>query len=575
MAGYDVDEVNAMDRQTAAAFQCADARGVLSWKVVPSDVCSVPCWSGDSMSEDVRHECGVAALYLLKEAAQERLPEAPGVAALLSGMLLDLQNRGQLAAGVTTYDAGRPQILKTHRGVGTVSEVLQMSRPDEHAAIISDLAGQAAIGHVRYATCGLDDVRHAQPFERQHGRLWKWFCFAFNGNLANFAELRERLLAKELYHFVLNTDTEMIMHSIAYGLRGDSPTDLRELMGGLARDFDGAYNIAFLDGLGRMFVARDPLGLRPMSWTVENGVFAAASESVALINAGFRHAKPLEPGEMVIVEDGELRVERFAPTGRKARCFFEWVYFSNVASSIDGAGVYLTRANTGRLLAEQETVEVNGNCVAVAVPDTAKAAADAFAYALSIPSMEGLIRNRYVGRTFIQPPSTRGSSAGRKYTPLPSVLAGRRVFLVEDSIVRATTLRALAARLREEGRAREVHVRVACPPIVAPCFYGIDMSTLGELFAPRHVPADYDGHPDAQTLTAMAEALGVDSLRYLEVDDLGPCIGVEPASLCLGCVTGRYPTACGNALMEQARRNFAEGRTGRTYERPVCPGPGT
>ncbi len=175
------------------------------------------------MSEDIRHECGVAALYLLKEAVQERLPEAPGVASLLSGMLLDLQNRGQLAAGITTYDAGRPQILKTHRGVGTVSEVLQMSRPDEHVAIISDLAGQAAIGHVRYATCGLDDVRYAQPFERQHGRLWKWFCFAFNGNLANFAELRERLLAKELYHFVLNTDTEMIMHSIAYGLRGTRP----------------------------------------------------------------------------------------------------------------------------------------------------------------------------------------------------------------------------------------------------------------------------------------------------------------------------------------------------------------
>ena len=525
------------------------------------------------MSEDIRHECGVAALYLLKEAVQERLPEAPGVASLLSGMLLDLQNRGQLAAGITTYDAGRPQILKTHRGVGTVSEVLQMSRPDEHVAIISDLAGQAAIGHVRYATCGLDDVRYAQPFERQHGRLWKWFCFAFNGNLANFAELRERLLAKELYHFVLNTDTEMIMHSIAYGLRGDTPTGLCELMGGLARDFDGAYNIAFLDGLGRMFVARDPLGLRPMSYTVEDGIFAAASESVALTNAGFRKVKSLEPGEMIIVEEGELRVERFAPPVQQARCFFEWVYFSNVASSIDGAGVYMTRANSGRLLAHQESEDVDGGCVAVAVPDTAKAAADAFAYHLGIPSMEGLIRNRYVGRTFIQPASTRDSSAGRKYTPLPSVLAGKRVFLVEDSIVRATTLRALAARLREEGRAKEVHVRVACPPIVAPCFYGIDMSTFGELFAPKYVPQDYAGRPDEGTLQKMAEALGVDSLRYLAVDDLGPCIGVDPQSLCLGCVSGRYPTACGNELMDAARRNFAEGRSGRTYERAACPGP--
>ena len=302
---------------------------------------------------------------------------------------------------------------------------------------------------MRYATCGLDDVRHAQPFERQHGRLWKWFCFAFNGNLANFAELRDRLLAKELYHFVLNTDTEIIMHSIAYGLRGDTPVELRDLVGELAGKFDGAYNIVFLDAMGRMFVVRDPLGLRPMSWAVEDGLFGAASESVALTNAGFHQVRPLEPGEMIIVEDGRLRVERYAPAGGKAHCFFEWVYFSNVASIIDGAGVYMTRANSGRRLAEQETETIDETCIVVPVPDTAKAAADAFAYHLGIPSVEGLIRNRYVGRTFIEPATTRDASAGRKYTPLPSVLAGKRVFLVEDSIVRATTLRALAARLRE------------------------------------------------------------------------------------------------------------------------------
>ena len=529
------------------------------------------------MSEDIRHECGVAALYLLHDAAQQRLPQDGAhrarVADMLSGMLLDLQNRGQLAAGITTFDAARPQILMTHRGVGTVSEVLRMSRPDEHAAIISGLGGQAAIGHVRYATCGLDDVRHAQPFERQHGRLWKWFCFAFNGNLANFAELRDRLLAKELYHFVLNTDTEMIMHSIAYGLRGDTPVGLRELMEELAGNFDGAYNIAFLDAMGRMFVVRDPLGLRPMNWAVEDGLFGAASESVALTNAGFRQVKALEPGEMIIVENGRLRLERFAAAPARARCFFEWVYFSNVASIIDGAGVYMTRANCGRLLAEQETEANDKACIAVAVPDTAKAAADAFAYRLGIPSMEGLIRNRYVGRTFIEPATTRDASAGRKYTPLPSVLAGKRVFLVEDSIVRATTLRALAVRLRDEGMAREVHVRVACPPIVSPCFYGIDMSTLRELFAPRYLGADYDGRLEPETLSAMAAALGVDSLRYLAVQDMGPCIGVEADSLCLGCVTGRYPTPCGNRLLEEARRAFAEGRTGRTYERAACPGP--
>jgi amidophosphoribosyltransferase len=517
------------------------------------------------MSEDLHHECGVAALYRLRS-GEAWGPIAESVAPMLPGMLLDLQNRGQLAAGMTSFDPQRSQLLKTFRDLGTVGEVFRMSHPGKHATIIAEHSGVAAIGHTRYATCGLDDVTYAQPFERQHGRLWKWFSFAFNGNLANYAELRDQLLAKQFYHFTLNTDTEMIMHALAYGLRGEEPAGLRELMASLAESFDGAYNIAFLDAMGRMFVCRDPGGFRPMNWGVSDGLFAAASESAALTNIGITDVKPLAPGEMVVIEKGELRVERFAESPRPSRCFFEWVYFSNVASSIDGAGVYMTRANSGRRLAEMEDQPTGDDCVAVAVPDTAKAAADAFAYELGIASMEGLIRNRYVGRTFIQPGTTRTDSANRKYTPLPSVLGGKRVFLIEDSIVRATTLRALVRQLRQRGGAREVHARVACPPIVAPCFYGIDMSTLGELFAPHFVPEDYDGTPSDECLKVMAKELGLDSLRYLRVSDLAPCIGVEEGTLCLGCVLGTYPTACGNELMAQARQNLAGGRAGRTYE---------
>jgi len=525
------------------------------------------------LSEELHHECGVAALYWLNRSGGRggALSKAVGrregdVTWLVPKMLLDLQNRGQLAAGLSSYSAGRVQVLDTFKDIGTVAEAFRMSHPQKHRAILETYAGRAAIGHTRYATCGLDDARHAQPFERHHGRLWKWFAFAFNGQLANYAELRDRLLTRRHYHFTLNSDTEIIMHCLAYGLRGEKPTDLRKVMGSLSRQFDGAYNIVFLDAMGRMFVARDPLGLRPLCYGVQGRLFAAASESVALSNIGFDDVVHLEPGEMAIVEKGSLRIERFAPVRRHAHCFFEWVYFSNVASAIDGSTVYEARARSGRKLAELEDRQMDESCIVVPVPDTAKAAADAFAYRKGIPCVEGLIRNRYIGRTFIQPDTVRRRSAKGKYTPLPSVLADKRVFLVEDSIVRSTTLAALADQIRRRGRAREVHVRVACPPIIAPCFYGIDMSTLDELFAAKLIGRGYDGSPRPDALEKMAQALGVDSLRYLSVRQIATCLEVDGQSLCTGCVTGRYPTAWGNRLMKRALRNLRRGRTGRTYE---------
>jgi len=523
------------------------------------------------LSEELRHECGVAALYWLRSSRAKpgpasRLVQGGDVASLMPQMLLDLQNRGQLAAGMSSYDPDRPQLIDTYKDVGTVAEVFRMSHPAKHLNILDEYAGPAAIGHTRYATCGEEDSRYAQPFERHHGRTWKWFSFGFNGNLANYAQLRDRLLGRRDYHFTLNTDTEIVMHMLAYALRGDKPASLVKVMGSLARDFDGAYNLAFLDAMGRMFIARDPLGLRPMSWAVQGKLFAAASESVALANLGFTKVHSLAPGEMAIIENGKLRFERFAKARRPAHCFFEWVYFSNVASVSDGSSVYLARARSGQRLAELEDQPVDDNSIVVPVPDTAKAAADAFAYGLGVPCVEGLIRNRYIGRTFIQPNATRGRSVKNKYTPLPSVMGGKRVFLVEDSIVRSTTLAALVDHIRKRGRAKEVHARVACPPIVAPCFYGIDMSTLGELFAPKFVGRRYNGSPSENTMRRMAQALGLDSLRYLSVDELGPALQIDGDCLCTGCVTGRYPTERGNQLIRCARRNVAAGRTGRTYE---------
>lgn len=515
----------------------------------------------------------MAALYWLDKAlarggraSKAASTQKGNVAGMIPMMLLDLQNRGQLAAGLSSYNPDRLQVLDTFKDIGTVAEAFRMSHPAKFNAVLSEYAGRAAIGHTRYATCGLEDARYAQPFERHHGRLWKWFSFAFNGQLANYSELRNRLLSRRHYHFTLNTDTEIIMHLLSYSLRGDKPTGLQRVVASLARHADGAYNIAFIDGMGRMFVCRDPLGFRPMCWAVQGRLFAAASESVALSNLGFTKINHLEPGQMAVIENGKLRLERFAPVKTHAHCFFEWVYFSNVASTIDESSVYMARSRSGRILAQREDQRMDGSCIVVPVPDTAKAAADAFAFKMGIPPVEGLIRNRYIGRTFIQPGSTRKLSAQSKYTPLERVLADKRVFLVEDSVVRSTTLKTLVKQIRRRGGAREIHVRVACPPIVAPCFYGIDMSTLGELFATQFVPKRYDGATTDAVLARMARELGVDSLRYLAVDDLAECLGIERQYLCTGCVSGKYPTRGGEQLMRLARRNHRDGKTGRTYE---------
>jgi amidophosphoribosyltransferase len=230
---------------------------------------------------------------------------------------------------------------------------------------------------------------------------------------------------------------------------------------------------------------------------------------------------------------------------------------------MDERSVYLSRKRLGEELARVETVPIDADTVVVPVPDTSKAAADAMAYRLSIPCVEGLIRNRYTGRTFIDGAASRRQKAETKYTPLREVLEGRRVILVEDSIVRSTTMKVLLGRMRSLGLAREIHVRVACPPIVAPCFYGIDMSTIDELFAPAFMP---DGLLTEAAQAEMAARLGADSLRYLPVEAVARSIGFDDRDLCQACITGRYPTPAGERLYEIAVAQAACGTAGRTYE---------
>ena len=480
-------------------------------------------------------------------------------------MLLDIQNRGQLAAGMTSYDPGRKQLIDTYKDVGTVTEVFRINNRAKYESLMKEYSGRAAIGHVRYATCGQNERGYAQPFERHHIKKHKWFSFAFNGQLANFAQLKKKLLDDNDNHLARDTDTEIFMHAISRALSHDKGPPLVDMCREIAKNFDGAYSLVFLDALGDMLIARDPLGIKPLSYAIEGPLFAAASESVALLNIGFspESIKSLLPGQAITITKGKLDIQRFANSPRRAHCFFEWVYFSNVASTMDGRSVYLARKSLGEELARLEDVVIDEDTIVVPVPDTSKASADAMAYKLRVPCLEGLIRNRYSGRTFIEGGGSRKKKAQTKFTPLREVLEGKRVLLVEDSIVRSTTMRVLTDRIRQLGRAREIHVRVACPPIISPCFYGIDMSTVGELFAPGFLR----GGPLTDEVQAeMAKQLGADSLRYLPVESVARAIRLDADQLCRACITGEYPTPCGRELAGQAMNNYLNGVEGRTYE---------
>src|SRR6478736_4260509 len=433
------------------------------------------------MSE-LHHECGIAAVYHLPGEESTLCPGGPENASrLLPRMLQDIQNRGQLAAGMSSFHPGRDVLIGTHKDIGSVSEVFRMSHKGKSESLMKEFCGHAAIGHVRYATCGAEDRNYAQPFERPHLEKRKWFAFGFNGQLANFQALKDKLLSEADHHLARENDTEIIMHEISRELSGDRRPRLVDVMRAVSQRFDGAYSIVFLNAQGDLLVARDPLGIKPLCYAKEGNLFAAASESVPLLNLGFHPAniKSLAPGHAITISGGEFTIEPFAAPQKPAHCYYEWIYFANVASTLDERSVYLSRTALGEELARLEMedgrVPLDDGTIVVPVPDTSKAAADAMAHKLGVPSREGLIRNRYSGRTFIEGGSGRRKKAETKYTPLREVLEGKRVFLVEDSIVRSTTMRVLLSRIREAGGAKEIHVRVACPPIIAPCFYGIDM----------------------------------------------------------------------------------------------------
>ncbi|MCR4335209.1 MAG: amidophosphoribosyltransferase [archaeon] len=521
------------------------------------------------MAGEVKDECGVAAVYLPKKL--DKYPVG-GASYYLYQMLLQMQNRGQLATGITTYNGDRKQLIDTFRKRGSVSEAFSTKIRPKARAIMEKYSGTKGIGHVRYSTSGADDIGSTQPFERHHGRKWKWFSFAFNGNLANFSELKKELEDKQ-YHLVRNLDTEVIMHFLEKEQVGEKKKPITQVFADLSDKFDGAYNMVYINAEGTVTAMRDPVGVRPLCYVIDDDFVGAASESVAMANLVTNEIKDLKPGEMLISDESGVEVKTFKKSKKIAHCMFEYVYFANAASTIDGKSVYQVRWRLGQELAKQENLETTGDdWIVVPVPDTAKPIADAYAHALGLPVMEGLVRNRYVGRTFIET-NDRMARIKEKFNLNKSVLKDKKVILVDDSIVRGSTSQAIVQYLKEKGMAKEIHMRVSCPPIRSPCFYGIDMSTIGELIANRNSTKEQINRigfedVDESVIQNTAKEIKVDSLQYMSLNGLIKAINLENGKddLCLACITGEYPTEWGTKLRVKAIERHERGlEAERTY----------
>lgn len=423
--------------------------------------------------------------------------------------LFALQHRGQEAAGIAASDG---QHLRLHKGVGLVTQVFE----EQH---MQALPGHAAIGHTRYSTAGSSTADHAQPFriETVHGPL----ALAHNGNLVNAAALRADLLARGV-PLTTHSDSEVMTVMLA----GAPGADWMDRLAWCMPQWEGAYSLVLLT-LDGVYAARDPWGLRPLTiGQLPGGGHAVASETGALETVGCEAIREVQPGEIVALHRRALVVRQALPPAQPlALCTFEHIYFSRPDSLWDGRSVYQVRLQLGETLARECAVDAD---LVVPVPDSSIPAGIGYARASGLPLEMALVKNRYIGRTFIQPAQEmRERGVEMKFNPLGGVLRGRRVVLIDDSIVRGTTSRRLVRLLRQAGAA-EVHFRVTCPPIVAPCFMGVDMPTRGELIAA------------SQSVDEICRFIGADSLCYLSLDGMMQAIG-SATGYCNACFTGRYP----------------------------------
>jgi amidophosphoribosyltransferase len=444
-------------------------------------------------------------------------PEASTLAYL---SLYALQHRGQESAGIVTADGDE---FSRQAGMGLVSEFFSRE-------VLERLPGNCAIGHVRYSTAGGSHSCNAQPFLLQHHR--GPIAIAHNGNLVNALLVRSELEAEGSI-FQTNSDTETILHLTARA----RATDVVDALVDSLRGMRGAYSLVTLVP-GRLIAVRDPLGFRPLSIGRVDGAWVLASETCAFDLLGAEYVRDLERGEVVVADVAGLHSFRPFPTQRRARCFFEHVYFARPDSHLFGESVQAVRKRLGAELRRQHPVEID---VVVPVPDSGIHAAMGYAQQAEVPFDMGLVRNHYVGRTFIEPSQQiRNFGVRIKLNPVRDVLRDRRIALIDDSIVRGTTSRKIVQLCRDAG-AREVHVGISCPPTIGPCFYGIDTPRHDELIAAQH------------STEAIREFINADSLTYLKIDGMLRAAGQEPEEICTACWTDEQPVALPRAEAEQLR----------------------
>lgn len=446
-----------------------------------------------------RDECGVFGIYGHTEAAN-----------LTYLGLYALQHRGQESVGISSSDGERLQI---HKAMGYVADAF-----DE--ATFTRLIGTSAIGHVRYSTAGESGLKNAQPIQIDcaHGEI----AIAHNGNLVNAQELRDALVRQGAI-FQTTSDTEVLLHLYA---RSGAPTPEAALVEAVSQA-QGAFSLVLLTK-DRLIAVRDPHGFRPLTIGRLGDAYIVCSETCALDLIDATWVRDVEPGEMLVAgPEGLQSLRPFAPAP-SAHCIFEHVYFARPDSLVFGRSVNEVRTELGRALAREHGLPAD---VVVPVPDSGVCAATGFAESSGIPLRMGLIRNHYVGRTFIEPhQSIRHFGVRVKLNPVRSILEGRRVVLVDDSIVRGTTSRKIVKMVRAAG-ASEVHMRISCPPTISPCFYGVDTPRRADLIAATH------------TQEEIRRYIGADSLGYLSMAGLLSAVEPSGTSYCTSCYTGRYPVA--------------------------------
>ncbi len=452
-----------------------------------------------------KEECGIFAIYGHEDTAR-----------LTYFGLYALQHRGQESAGISVGDG---RLMRHHKGMGLVSEIF-----DED--ILASLTGHLGIGHVRYSTTGSSVLVNAQPFCITHSGCS--LAIAHNGNLVNAHNLRCELEGRGSI-FQTTMDSEVIVHLIARKLvRG-----LEEALIDALNEVRGAFSLVL--GTEKQIIgARDPYGFRPMCLGIlDDNAYVIASETCALDLIGARYVRDVEPGEVVFIDEHGLRSRHLTGSGRTAFCIFEFIYFARPDSSIYGQNVYLARKRQGREMVREYAVDAD---IVMPFPDSGNYAALGFAEASGIPLEMGVIRNHYVGRTFIEPTQAmRDFHVKVKLNPVRPLLSNKRLVIVEDSIVRGTTTRNRVKTLREAG-AKEVHMSVSCPPHRYPCFYGIDFPTRKELIAATH------------SIDEIKKFLGLDSLHYLSLEGLLRAINLDSADFCLACFDGEYPVSFADDL---------------------------